>query len=232
MNLLRQLPNSLTLLNLTAGMLGVIFMAEGQVITSLILMGVCLVADIFDGMLARGLGVADGLGIQLDSIADTVSFGVLPGMMLYHLGVEYGGDVIDKNIVAIMAALTVGSAGLRLARFNIDTRDKHYFWGLATPAGAMLIAGWTWAQHIGREYGFGVKDMPYLIFIIPLFVIIAFQIGLRLPGLKSPRVGIITAGILFGAIAISVFIIGPIAITAGLIIYVLLGVMNLVLKWY
>src|SRR5688572_21838626 len=143
--IIRQIPNSLTLLNLLLGNVAIIAMTLDKVPTALILMGVCLIADILDGAIARKLKVSDELGIQLDSLADVVSFGVLPGMMIFYMGSRYGGSNLDQVVVIVMAALNATSAGLRLARFNVDERPREYFWGLATPAGAMLVAGWLWA---------------------------------------------------------------------------------------
>ncbi len=212
--------------------INVFVMAITPSVPAVRLMGVCLVADILDGQLARKLGVAGGIGVQLDSLADVVSFGVLPCMMIFYMGARYGGGEFSQQMIGIVAALTVASAGLRLARFNVDTRDKKYFWGLATPAGAMLIAGWLWAQFVNKDFGFSVAEMPFLIILIPLIVIIAYHLPLKLPGLKSPKKAITIAIILFAAIAIGVFTIGPIAIPLGLLLYLLLGVINLALKIY
>src|SRR5688572_967693 len=230
--LLRQLPNTLTLLNLFLGSMGVIAITIDRIPTALILMGICLVADILDGALARKLKVSDELGIQLDSLADVVSFGVLPGMMIFYMGSRYGGGTPDQVAAAVLGAMNATSAGLRLARFNVDERPREYFWGMATPAGAMLIGGWLWAQHIGRDHGFGVGDMPWLIVIITLFLVIAYHLAIKLPGLKSPRSGIMIAAGLAIAVVIGFFTIGPISIPLGLITYYMIGVVNYVTKWY
>ena len=232
MNFVRQIPNALTRLNLTFGTLAIIALSLDKVPTSLILMGGCLLADVLDGALARKLGVAEGLGIQLDSLADIVSFGVLPGIMIFHVGAKYSGGNPSPDLVAVAAALCTASAGLRLARFNIDDRPRKYFWGLATPAGAMLVAGWLWAEYIDRDFGFGFSEFPWLTFIVPLFLIAAYHVPLKLPNLKSPKQGFVTAAFLVIAVVIGLFTIGPISIPMGVIAYVLLGILNLVLKWY
>lgn len=230
--LVRQIPNTLTMINLLFGTLAVIAMTNDRIPTALLLMGICLVADILDGAIARKLKLANELGIQLDSLADVVTFGVLPGMMLFYMGSRYGGAFPDQVAVAILGSLNAASAGLRLARFNVDERPREYFWGLATPAGGMLVAGWLWAQHIGRDYGFGVADKPWLIIIITLFLVVAYQLPTKLPGLKSPRTGIIIAAVLVVMIIIGFFTIGPISIPAGIILYYLIGVVNYAGKWY
>lgn len=227
-----QIPNSLTLINLLMGTLGVIAMANALVMTALIMMGISLVADVFDGMLARKLGVSEGIGVQLDSLADIVSFGVLPAMMIFFLGSRYGGEFPGQQAIGVLAGLTAASAGLRLARFNIDTRSKKYFWGLATPAGAMLVAGWLWSQEVGRDFGFGVADLPFLIILVPVFIGVAYHVPLRLPGLKSPKAGITIAILLAISVVIGLFTIGPISIPAGIIFYFFIGILNVFLKWY
>lgn len=191
-----------------------------------------LVADVLDGAIARKLGIADGLGIQLDSLADMVTFGVLPAMMIFYCGARYGGGTPGQEMIAIFASLSAVSAGLRLGRFNIDVRPREYFWGLATPAGGIMVAGWLWAQHTGRDYGFGVAEMPWLGIAVPAFLMIAYQIPLKLPGLKSPKAGIITAIVLAALTLLGIVTLGPIAVPAGIVAYVLVGLLNLVIRWF
>src|SRR5688572_33046369 len=122
--ILRQLPNTLTLLNLLLGTMAIIAVTLNMIPAALILMGVCLLADILDGALARRLKVSDELGIQLDSLADVVSFGVLPAMMIFFMGSRYGGGNPDQVAAAVLGAMNATSAGLRLARFNVDERPR------------------------------------------------------------------------------------------------------------
>ncbi len=232
MNLLRHLPNALTLLNLFLGTLAIIAMDNGLVMTALTLIGICLFADILDGAIARKLKLTGGIGVELDSLADVVSFGVLPAIMIFYMGSRYGGGSPGQQVVAVLASLNAASAGLRLARFNVDKRSRKYFWGLATPAGAMLIAGWLWAQHVDRDYGLGVADRPWLIVIVPLFLVVAYHLPLRLPGLKSPKSGLVIAVLIAVSVAIGLFTIGPISIPLGIVVYYLIGVLNYVGKWY
>lgn len=232
MKLVRQIPNILTLSNLLMGTLAIIALTNALLPTAIMLMAGSLVADVLDGAIARKLGVSGDLGIQLDSLADMVTFGVLPAMMIFYCGARYGGGTPGQEMIAIFASFSAVSAGLRLGRFNVDVRPREYFWGLATPAGGIMVAGWLWAQHIGRDYGFGVSDMPWLGVVVPVFLIIAYQVPLKLPGLKSPKAGIITAVILtIGTVAGLIFF-GPIAIAGGIVAYVMLGVLNLVVRWY
>ena len=232
MKIVSQIPNALTLTNLLLGTMAVIAMTNALVGTAMILMAGSLVADVLDGAIARKLGIADGLGIQLDSLADMVTFGVLPAMMIFYCGARYGGGTPGQEMIAIFASLSAVSAGLRLGRFNIDVRPREYFWGLATPAGGIMVAGWLWAQHTGRDYGFGVAEMPWLGIAVPAFLMIAYQIPLKLPGLKSPKAGIITAIVLAALTLLGIVTLGPIAVPAGIVAYVLVGLLNLVIRWF
>lgn len=232
MNLLRHLPNALTLLNLLLGTLAIIAMDNALIPMALILMGICLLADILDGAIARKLNINTGIGVELDSLADVVSFGVLPSMMIFYMGSRFGGGSPTQQVVAILAAMNAASAGLRLARFNVDERSRNYFWGLATPAGAMLVAGWMWAQYVDRDYGLGVADIPWLVVVIPLFLIVAYQLPVKLPGLKSPKAAFAIAVLLGISVVVGVFTIGPISIPIGIILYYLIGVVNHFGKWY
>ncbi|MBK9984609.1 MAG: CDP-alcohol phosphatidyltransferase family protein [Saprospiraceae bacterium] len=231
MKLLNHLPNALTLSNLTFGTLAIMALMNGQIPVALMLVGGALVADLLDGAVARKLGVNSDLGIQLDSLADVISFGALPAVMIYVAYTEYGHGQ-EKGLIAVFASLSAASAGLRLARFNVDTRPREYFWGLATPAGGIMVTGWFWAQYAGRDYGLGMADSPWLGILIPVFLMIAFQVPLKLPGMKSPRPGIITAIVLVVLGLIGFVTLGPISIPLTIVAYVALGLLNLLLKWY
>ena len=222
----------LTLINLFLGTLAIIALTNALIETALMLMAGSLIADVLDGAIARRMGIAGGLGVQLDSLADMVTFGVLPAMMIFYCGARYGGGSPAQQTIAIFAALSAVSAGLRLGRFNIDTRPREFFWGLATPAGGILVASWLWAQDTSRDYGFGIADCPWLGLFIPVFLMIAFQVPLKLPGLKSPKAGMITLVVLVVATLVGIILMGPIAVTFGMVAYVFIGVLNLVVKWY
>ena len=150
MNIKKHIPNLFTLLNLLSGCILVYVCALGitpnnwmqeetLIYWFLILMGVSLVADLLDGMLARKLKVASPLGLQLDSLADMVTFGVFPGMLMVRM-MQMSLSPEYKYLPFLGFGITLFSA-LRLAKFNVDTTQSSYFKGLATPANAILILG-------------------------------------------------------------------------------------------
>ncbi len=232
MKLLRHLPNILTLCNLLFGVLAIMTLINEMIAITMVLMIGSLVADALDGALARKLGVDGALGLQLDSLADMVTFGVLPAMMLYYIGVNFGDGSIHHYILGGLAALTAVSAGLRLGRFNVDVRPKEYFWGLATPAGGLMVAAWLWAQYSGNDMGLGASAMPWLMLAIPVFLVIFYQTALKLPGLKSSRSGMITLIVLAVIILTGTAIFGSIAIFLGIVGYIGIGVLNRLVRWY
>ena len=131
----RHIPNTITSLNLICGSLGVICAFEGRLDYSFILMLAAAVCDFCDGLCARLLNAYSAVGKELDSLADLVSFGLLPAMM-FHVAVSDAGA--EGFLSWIPLAIVVFSA-LRLAKFNVDESQTENFLGLATPACAMII---------------------------------------------------------------------------------------------
>lgn len=138
------LPNMLTLANLLSGCVAIIFTLEYHAYeTAFWLIIAAAVFDFFDGFVARLLNQQSPLGVQLDSLADDVTFGLAPAVVMYDIYVHstsyYGLDpeVMGwlKYVVLIIAAFSV----LRLAKFNIDTTQSTEFEGLPTPANALML---------------------------------------------------------------------------------------------
>jgi CDP-diacylglycerol--serine O-phosphatidyltransferase len=145
MNPVKHLPNFLTCLNLLSGCLAVIFVVEGDPLTAAYLVIAAAIFDFFDGFAARLLNASSPIGGDLDSLADMVTFGVVPGLMLLHyLEEDTGwsfdalGSFIEHPLLMIPFLVPVFSA-LRLAKFNVDTRQTDSFRGLPTPASAIWV---------------------------------------------------------------------------------------------
>lgn len=131
MSIKKIIPNTITSLNLLSGVLGVIFTLEDHIELAFPLMLAAAVFDFCDGLAARALGAYSDLGKELDSLADMVSFGVLPSIMLYKVSPAGHWTAFIPLFIALMS-------GLRLAKFNIDDSQSTNFKGLATPACAMI----------------------------------------------------------------------------------------------
>jgi CDP-diacylglycerol--serine O-phosphatidyltransferase len=156
MTLKRHIPNIVTLLNLFCGSIAVIFAVYNNFVAAAIFVFLGIFFDFFDGLLARKLNVQSPLGIQLDSLADMVTSGLVPGIVMFKLlsiavdtplffnsSTEWNSnlnwqDFGDAWLPLLGLLITLASA-YRLAKFNIDEDQQSYFKGLPTPANALLI---------------------------------------------------------------------------------------------
>jgi CDP-diacylglycerol--serine O-phosphatidyltransferase len=145
---MRLIPNFITSLNLASGFISIIFLFNGNPVIASWFIVAALVFDFLDGFAARILNAYSDLGKQLDSLADIVSFGVAPGLIMYLLlerstglmvSTESNHEIIWKALFLIIPALVPVCAGLRLAKFNIDESQSSSFRGLPTPAAALVI---------------------------------------------------------------------------------------------
>ena len=135
----RQIPNIITLANLLCGVLASFSAAIGDISFAALLICLGIFFDFFDGMAARLLGVASPLGKELDSLADVVTSGVAPGLILFSILSEGGGPLV--RFFSLTAFLVPLFAAYRLAKFNLDTRQSHSFLGLPVPANALIWVG-------------------------------------------------------------------------------------------
>lgn len=141
------LANLLTLLNLFSGCMALVFLFNYQVELVPVCILISLVADFLDGFAARLTKNPTDIGKQLDSLADVVSFGVVPGAIIFHLLFQkYETSEIAFSLnrmyaFSMPAFLITLSAALRLAKFNIDTRQSENFLGLSTPAATIFVVG-------------------------------------------------------------------------------------------
>ncbi|MBK8721702.1 MAG: CDP-diacylglycerol--serine O-phosphatidyltransferase [Saprospiraceae bacterium] len=170
----RQIPNALTLTNLFCGCMAIVCAIHFKFIPVIWLIVIAFVADALDGQVARWLNVSAPIGKQLDSLADMVSFGVLPGMILYSLLIKsFGIPKPDALIVEAAPAFILSVfAGYRLAKFNVDTRQSDVFLGLATPACTVLVAGIMLVFEMGNAE---IREMiANKTFLYSLIIVLSF----------------------------------------------------------
>lgn len=142
MNIKKHIPNTITAGNLFCGCLAVVQAFEGNLPWACYLVGIAAVLDFFDGFAARLLKVSSPIGKDLDSLADCVTFGLVPGIVMYILirvSLENYFDLNLNEMIAYVAFLIPVFSAVRLAKFNNDTRQSDSFIGLPTPANAILI---------------------------------------------------------------------------------------------
>jgi CDP-diacylglycerol--serine O-phosphatidyltransferase len=142
----RNIPNALTCGNLLCGCIGVVEAFHNNLLLSCVLIGIALIFDFFDGFLARVLKVSSAIGKDLDSLADMVTFGLLPSIILYQLLMQSIPDLLGiwKAYPAFIMAIF---SAIRLAKFNNDPRQSDSFIGVPTPANAMLVGSLPLIVH-------------------------------------------------------------------------------------
>ncbi len=137
------LPNMLTLANLVAGAIAIVFALQHQYETSFWLIIAAAVCDFFDGLVARLLHQQSELGVQLDSLADDISFGLAPAIVMFDIyrnsSSYYALEPSIMEPLGYLVFIIAAFSALRLAKFNIDTTQSTEFEGLPTPANAMML---------------------------------------------------------------------------------------------
>ena len=177
MNIARHIPNTVTSMNLLCGVLGVISVFNGRQDIAFCLMLAAAAFDFLDGFAARALGAYSAIGKELDSLADMVSFGLLPSVMLHCLMQKMSSGA---DIWSYVPLLIVIFSALRLAKFNVDERQSENFIGLATPACAMLCG--SLAYYISRDPdSFLTRWAEGFVFIPVLSVVLSVLLVSEIP---------------------------------------------------
>lgn len=153
--MLKQIPNIITSLNILCGCVAILFAVSGDLITAAIFVFLGIFFDFFDGLAARLLKAQSEIGLQLDSLADVITSGVAPGIVMFQLlnesisgiGITAFSEASSSmawygmkfSFFPLIGLLIVVASAYRLAKFNVDTRQTTGFIGLPTPANALLI---------------------------------------------------------------------------------------------
>jgi CDP-diacylglycerol--serine O-phosphatidyltransferase len=156
----KHLPNAITCANLFSGCIGIVFAFNGELKTAAYFVVLAGIFDFFDGMVARWLNVKSAIGKELDSLADMVSFGFLPGVVMFQL--LKLGSFQSEYLPYFGFIITVFSA-LRLAKFNIDTRQTEEFIGLNTPMNTLFIVS---LPFIATDYPLLIGNTMLLVSIV------------------------------------------------------------------
>ncbi|MBE7175252.1 MAG: CDP-diacylglycerol--serine O-phosphatidyltransferase [Mucilaginibacter polytrichastri] len=180
----KHVPNAITCLNLFSGCVGLVFCFENHLTWACYAIFLAAVFDFLDGMFARLLRAYSPIGKELDSLADMVSFGVLPATIMYALFVRSGAYFTTPFLPYTAFLIAVFSA-LRLAKFNIDERQAENFIGLPTPANALFIA--SLPLILMGEKGSWVAallDNPWVLLLITIIMPVLLVSELPLISLK------------------------------------------------
>jgi len=142
MSIVKHIPNTITCCNLLSGCVSILLLCQNHVLGAAAMIFVAAIFDFFDGFAARMLNAKSPIGGELDSLSDVVSFGVAPSfiiaMLLSKTGISW--MVADVNVFPMLAFILAAFAAVRLAKFNIDTRQSTSFIGLPVPAVGLFIA--------------------------------------------------------------------------------------------
>ncbi|PRY39142.1 CDP-diacylglycerol--serine O-phosphatidyltransferase [Spirosoma oryzae] len=182
MKLLRHLPNAMTCGNLLCGCLGIVLAMRGHLDTAAWLILLAGVLDFGDGFVARLVKVSGPFGKELDSLADVVTFGVLPSVIVFQLMWFQ-----NLGVIAYSAFLIAILAALRLARFNIDTRQSDQFIGVPVPANTLLIAAFPLMERYQPQFDSLWKNDIFLGALIAFSFFMVSEIPLLALKFKSFR---------------------------------------------
>ena len=193
MSIKKFIPNAITLLNLLAGCIAIVYVINEDYITAAFLVFLGIFFDFFDGLVARLLNVQSALGVQLDSLADVVTSGVVPGLLMFQLlnmAVNQSFEVgtwntnrdlfsVEGSLLPFLGFLIPLASAYRLARFNIDDEQQNYFKGLPVPANTLLIFSFPLILEYQNS------DLMNRIIINPWFLVIVILLSCYL--LNSPH---------------------------------------------
>lgn len=245
MNIKKHIPNAITCGNLFCGCLAIVCAFKGELVWTAYLVGIAAVLDFFDGFVARLLKVGGEMGKQLDSLADMVTFGVVPGVVMFNMMPNHYGmgflnspnECYDQPILELLFQLsgfiiTIFSC-IRLAKFNIDTRQTDSFIGVPTPANTILICSIPLINHFQPDIlGFHIYTLTgNSYFLIGLTLLMSYLLIAELPlfALKFKNFGWADNKIRYSFLIISVILLilfQFIAIPFIIFLYIVLSIIN------
>jgi len=222
------LPNLFTSGGLFAGFYAIIAATQGRFDDACIAVFIAAILDGLDGRVARLTNTQSEFGMQYDSLADLISFGLAPALVMYHwaLSTTRLDGVIPGKLGWIAAFLYAACAALRLARFNsqVGQVDKRWFIGLASPAAAGLVASFVWTCH---DLGFSGEELRYVAMAVTVAAALLMVSRLRYfsfkgSGSRSDRVPFLGIIVVL-AVVIAIAVDPPIVLLAIGTLYALSG---------
>lgn len=205
------LANAITLGNLFSGCIGAVHLILGDYQTTAICIILSLVLDFFDGFVARALKANSNLGTQLDSLADMVSFGFIPGLAMFKMLEPFGNELFGLQLpfeIKYFGFLITLFSCLRLAIFNLDEEQKYYFKGLNTPSNTILVFGLLYAFKETQSFSFLLENALYLLIftVVSSWILIGpiKMIAMKFKSMKLqdnyPKIALLIGSILILAI--------------------------------
>lgn len=231
--MIKHIPNTITAGNLFFGCLSIAATFDGNLtVATYYIMGAAIL-DFFDGFAARLLNVHSEIGKQLDSLADMISFGVAPGFIFYAISqdhLQFSASFFQfvplMVICSYLPFLIPVFSALRLANFNIDTRQSDSFIGVPTPANALLICSMALVMENGPFWAQGLIGNTYFLILFPILSAYLLVAELPLFALKFKQFGFKGNEIRYLFLLASIlliFIFKFLGIGLSIILYVLLS---------
>ena len=231
----KNLPNTLTLLNLASGFAALMFLSTGKIHISVYLVLVAAVFDFLDGFAARMLQAWSELGKQLDSLADAVSFGVVPAMILFHETLLATGRSFPAEFPAViyqfMPLLIIVAAVYRLGKFNLAGDTSGSFRGLPTPAMALFFISFPQVRESGYFSGVvGFLNHPSALAVMALVFAWLMVSDLPMFSLKFRSMDFRKYGTIYLFLMISLLLLVLFSLK-GLFLIVILYIFMAVILW-
>ncbi len=240
MQIKQHIPNAITLLNLSSGLLAIIAIFKGYYDEAFLFVCLGIFFDFWDGFFARKFKVSGALGLQLDSLADVITSGVVPGLMMFKLLLDIQEDDSSKyyltedfyymGFVPYLGFIITLASAYRLAKFNIDTRQTDSFIGLPTPANALFIMSIPMIQFDGtHEWLVNALFNPFV--LLGISFVSAFMLNAEIPlfSLKIKEFSLEKNKLQFFFLALSfvlLLVFGFTALPLIILSYVVLSVFN------
>ena len=176
----KHIPNLLTISNLICGCIALYFTFQGELVFTAYLIGLAAIFDFMDGAAARLLNVSNPIGKELDSLADMVSFGLVPGSVVFHLLEES-----PLSQYSFMALIIPIFSAYRLAKFNVDENQNENFIGLPTPANCLVFVSIPLITTFNSESTIAyLFEIPEILLIITILMSLALVSRINMFSLK------------------------------------------------
>ncbi|WP_268847669.1 CDP-alcohol phosphatidyltransferase family protein [Flavobacterium aestivum] len=234
MNIKKHIPNTITLLNLLCGCIALVYTSNDRFEMAFIFVCLGIFLDFFDGFFARLFKVAGPLGLQLDSLADMVTSGVVPGFVMFKMMLSSSVDMSEgylQYFPYLGFIITLGAC-FRLAKFNIDTRQTDSFIGLPTPANTLFILSLPLVLEYYSAESLMVLEIlteKWVLLLISLFSAYVMNAEIPLFALKIKKFNFKDNALQIVFLTISVlllFFLQYLGIALVIIFYVLLSIIN------
>jgi len=235
----KHIPNLITLLNLASGIIAILFAIQDQLEYAAYFVFLGIIFDFFDGFVARILGVQSELGVQLDSLADVVTSGVAPGIVMFQLLHNVDTDWLmtdylhpskDINFLPFVGIIVSLAAAYRLAKFNIDNRQHYGFIGLPTPAFSIFIVSLPLVSSYGNhEWAMHLVKNHYFLIVVVLLGSYLMNSNLALFSLKFSNYQFKENAVKYIFIVLTIILLAVLKVTAIpflIILYILVSTAN------